>query len=145
MDKVVCPRCGKENDSENRFCSRCGINLSEVHEQQLSQDAVPCPRHPKEMTVLRCGRCDTVVCHRCVVIGPAGPRCPDCAKQNIQFRPAAVLLSLKLGLRRFLSSGPMTIYFTIILVLMIFGAVRSCMPSKKTQVIEYVPVESKEE
>lgn len=39
-----------------------------------------CPRHPNVETNLRCGKCDKVICHKCVVQTPVGARCPDCAK-----------------------------------------------------------------
>ena len=39
-----------------------------------------CPRHRKTETALRCGKCGTPVCPRCVVHTPVGMRCPDCAQ-----------------------------------------------------------------
>jgi hypothetical protein len=41
---------------------------------------VRCARHPGVETVLRCGRCDTPICPRCLVSTPVGARCPDCAQ-----------------------------------------------------------------
>lgn len=38
-----------------------------------------CARHPGTETVLRCGRCDTPICPRCMVETPVGARCPSCA------------------------------------------------------------------
>jgi hypothetical protein len=38
-----------------------------------------CARHPQVETALRCGRCDTLICPRCLVQTPVGARCPDCA------------------------------------------------------------------
>lgn len=38
-----------------------------------------CARHPAVETVLRCGRCDTPICPRCLVQSPVGARCPTCA------------------------------------------------------------------
>jgi hypothetical protein len=38
-----------------------------------------CARHPNIETVLRCGRCDTPICPRCLVGTPVGARCPTCA------------------------------------------------------------------
>ena len=40
----------------------------------------PCARHPKVETVLRCGRCETPICPKCLVYTPVGARCPDCGK-----------------------------------------------------------------
>ena len=39
-----------------------------------------CARHPNTETVLRCGRCDTPICSRCMVMSPVGARCPTCAQ-----------------------------------------------------------------
>ncbi len=38
-----------------------------------------CARHQDVETELRCGRCDTLICPRCLVFTPGGTRCPDCA------------------------------------------------------------------
>lgn len=38
-----------------------------------------CARHPKTETLLRCGRCGTPICPRCMVQSGVGIRCPDCA------------------------------------------------------------------
>src|SRR5207245_11769335 len=38
-----------------------------------------CARHPGTETVLRCGRCETPICPRCMVETPVGARCPTCA------------------------------------------------------------------
>jgi hypothetical protein len=39
-----------------------------------------CARHPDVETSLRCGKCGTPICPRCMVQTPVGARCPDCAK-----------------------------------------------------------------
>lgn len=39
-----------------------------------------CARHPDIETGLRCGRCETPICPRCMVMTPVGARCPDCAQ-----------------------------------------------------------------
>jgi hypothetical protein len=41
---------------------------------------VPCARHPDVMTTLRCGRCGTPICPKCMVQTPVGARCPKCAR-----------------------------------------------------------------
>ena len=42
--------------------------------------AVPCANHPKEMTVVRCGRCEKPICTRCMVDSPVGKKCRECAR-----------------------------------------------------------------
>ncbi len=44
-----------------------------------SESATYCARHPQVETYLRCGRCDTPICPRCLVQTPVGARCPECA------------------------------------------------------------------
>lgn len=39
-----------------------------------------CARHPEVETALRCSRCETPICPRCMVQTPVGARCPSCAK-----------------------------------------------------------------
>ena len=41
-----------------------------------------CAKHSDTETKLRCGKCDTLVCPRCMVHSPVGVRCPDCANLN---------------------------------------------------------------
>jgi len=43
-------------------------------------ETLRCARHPNTETVLRCGRCDTPICARCMVMSPVGARCPSCAQ-----------------------------------------------------------------
>jgi hypothetical protein len=42
-------------------------------------DTFFCARHPSVETVLRCGRCETPICPKCVVFTDVGARCPTCA------------------------------------------------------------------
>ena len=42
-------------------------------------DVTYCARHPNVETYLRCGRCNTPICPRCLVQTPVGARCRDCA------------------------------------------------------------------
>jgi hypothetical protein len=39
-----------------------------------------CAAHPQVETYLRCGRCETPICPRCLVMTPVGARCRDCAR-----------------------------------------------------------------
>lgn len=61
-----------------------------------SEEQTYCQRHPTVESALRCGRCDTVICPRCLVFTPAGTRCPDCAKLR---RPVMYELSVSHYLR----------------------------------------------
>src|SRR5215204_5562946 len=41
---------------------------------------VRCATHPDVETGLRCGRCDTPICPRCLIMTPVGARCRACAR-----------------------------------------------------------------
>jgi hypothetical protein len=41
-----------------------------------------CYRHPDRQTALRCSNCDRPICVDCVVQGPVGIKCPDCARTS---------------------------------------------------------------
>lgn len=41
---------------------------------------VKCPRDPEVDTALRCSRCETPICPRCLIQTPVGARCRDCAR-----------------------------------------------------------------
>lgn len=45
-----------------------------------NNETVRCARHPDVETALRCGKCDTPICPRCMVDTPVGARCPKCAR-----------------------------------------------------------------
>lgn len=59
--------------------------------------AVPCANHPKELTVVRCGRCEKPICTRCMVDSPVGKKCRECARPGhhlAKTAPQQVLLAL---------------------------------------------------
>lgn len=97
-----------------------------------SESAQFCFRHPKEATNLSCGRCERPICTKCAIIGPAGPRCPDCAKSKTEFRPAAVVHGAKRGIGSVVGAagkaGPWGWYWLIALIVMVGGLIRGCMP-----------------
>jgi hypothetical protein len=55
--------------------------------EQSAADVTYCARHPEVETYLRCGRCNTPICPRCLVQTPVGARCPTCA--NVRRLPTA--------------------------------------------------------
>lgn len=42
-------------------------------------EATVCARHSNVETALRCGKCATLICGKCLVQTPVGARCPECA------------------------------------------------------------------
>jgi len=60
-----------------------------------------CARHPNTETVLRCGRCETPICPRCLVPTPVGARCPTCAQVkrfSTLLKPRELARSIGFGL-----------------------------------------------
>jgi hypothetical protein len=60
-----------------------------------------CARHPNTETVLRCGRCETPICSRCMVMSPVGARCPTCAQVkrfSLLLKPAELARAVGFGL-----------------------------------------------
>lgn len=45
-----------------------------------SRGVVACPRDPEVQTALRCSRCETPICPKCMVQTPVGARCKACAR-----------------------------------------------------------------
>ena len=41
---------------------------------------VECPRDPGVETALRCSRCETPICPKCLIQSPVGARCKSCAR-----------------------------------------------------------------
>ncbi len=49
----------------------------------MGDDAnITCPRHPKEVTALRCASCGVPICPKCLVQTPVGMKCRDCGTQR---------------------------------------------------------------
>jgi len=46
----------------------------------VAPQIVECPRDPGVETALRCSRCETPICPKCLVQSPVGARCKDCAR-----------------------------------------------------------------
>jgi hypothetical protein len=59
-----------------------------------------CARHPGTETVLRCGRCETPICPRCMIDTPVGKRCPTCARVKrfvLMVKPAELARAIVFG------------------------------------------------
>ena len=60
-----------------------------------------CARHPSVETSLRCGRCGTPICPRCLVSTPVGARCATCAQVKrfaTVLKPVDIVRALVLGI-----------------------------------------------
>jgi hypothetical protein len=75
-----------------------------------SRGVVACARDPEVQTALRCSRCDTPICPKCLVHTPVGARCRDCARisrspvytlgssEILRAAAAAIILGVVMGL-----------------------------------------------
>ena len=80
-----------------------------------------CARHPNTETVLRCGRCETPICPRCMVATPVGARCPTCARVKrfaTLLKPVELARAIGLGLA---VSAIGTVILAILPILRILG------------------------
>jgi len=110
----VCPGCGKAvvpQYTPDPFAGEPG--------------AFQCYRHRRVATRLRCGRCGRAICPDCAIIGPAGPRCPDCGRHKVPVSARAVAHETKVALRG-LFSGPFRFIWLFLAIGLVFSAVRGC-------------------
>lgn len=79
-----------------------GEGLFLVHAGVLYNIAMKCYRHPKVETAVSCGKCDRPICTKCMISGPAGMRCPECASLRgsslYKAHPARLALAILAGL-----------------------------------------------
>ncbi len=61
-------------------------------------ETTDCARHPGVQTNLRCSRCDTPVCPRCLVHAAVGIRCQECGKGTVPPTYRVESSSLALGI-----------------------------------------------
>lgn len=68
-----------------------------------------CARHPKVETRLACGRCETPICPKCMVMTDVGARCPDCAPMRklpqFEIGPIYILRGLSAALAAGVAAG----------------------------------------
>lgn len=70
-------------------------------ERPAEPEEVFCARHPRVETRLRCGRCETPICPKCLVSTPVGARCRSCARVKrfaLAAGPADLARAAALGL-----------------------------------------------
>jgi hypothetical protein len=76
------------------------MTISAVSSNSSDDQTLRCARHPGVETVLRCGRCETPICPRCLVATPVGARCPTCARVKrfaLTTKPRELAQAIALG------------------------------------------------
>jgi hypothetical protein len=89
-----CIKCGAENSESVKFCGECGskfIPRPAAVAVEGEDGVYYCFRHKKEATRVTCGRCEKPICHKCLIVGPAGVRCRECAKRKTPVRLRGVV------------------------------------------------------
>jgi len=93
-----CNRCGTDVADVTKFCPHCG-SLFVARPESIGVEGDPgayyCWKHKKEITRVACGRCEKPICPKCLVVGPAGVRCKDCASTKVPFRVSGLLHDAK--------------------------------------------------
>ncbi len=75
--------------------------MSAAASESMSGETFRCARHPGTETVLRCGKCETPICPRCLIATPVGARCPTCAQVKrfaLSLKPAELASAIGFGI-----------------------------------------------
>lgn len=99
MDR--CSRCGAENAATTKYCGECGskfVPRPAAVAVDGDEGAYYCFKHKKEPTRVTCGRCEKPICHKCLIVGPAGVRCRECARRKAPVRIRGVVHDAGRGL-----------------------------------------------
>ena len=128
MDQPRCPKCDAAMEPTAEVCPSCGERVVPQYTPEPAGDEKGlflCYRHKKEKTRLRCGRCGRAICPDCAIIGPAGPRCPECGRNKVPVRARGVLHDVAASFKG-LFAGPYRYIFAIVLVSVLLSLLRGC-------------------
>src|SRR5579864_5153263 len=84
----------------------------------------PCAKHPAEVTLVRCGRCDKPICVRCMVDSPVGKKCRDCAKNRTHVEessPRQVVPAFLAATAVAIPTGFVLLKFLVLLLPFVYG------------------------
>lgn len=114
-----CSKCGAEAKEPTKFCGECGAKFVPIPEPVAvggEEGLYYCYRHGKQTTRVTCGRCERPICDKCMVIGPAGVRCKECAKSRVKVRPRGVLHDIGAGAT---SPGAQRVWYLVALAVVV--------------------------
>lgn len=96
---MQCKQCSTENPESNRFCGSCGARLVPAPVPVPNDPgAFYCARHKTVSTRVRCSRCETPICPKCMVPGAVGYVCRSCAHERTPIRWRGVVHEAGKGL-----------------------------------------------
>ncbi|BDI32473.1 hypothetical protein CCAX7_45240 [Capsulimonas corticalis] len=119
---MICHECKADNPAGHKFCGGCGKELKAPPPDVLVEGdptAFYCNKHTKTITRLRCGRCATPICPRCMVQGVAGARCKACAKNKVPIRITGVLHGAGKTIESGMQGRRSTLWYMVILDIII--------------------------
>lgn len=73
---------------------RSGALMDKAAGSSAAAQRTHCARHRNVETYLRCGKCGTPICPKCLVHTPVGARCPDCARPTKVARRGGIIAVL---------------------------------------------------
>ena len=72
-----------------------GTSVTTDSNQAMPDNSAPmlyCANHPGRETLLRCNRCDKLICYDCAILTPVGYRCKECVRgQQAKYYNGGVL------------------------------------------------------
>lgn len=117
-----CVKCGAENPENNKFCGECGerfIPRSPSIPVPGEEGVFYCFKHKKEPTRVSCGRCEKPICHKCMIVGPAGVRCKQCARRKVPVRLRGVVHDAGRGIGSLGGAGGRRVWYLAIWIAII--------------------------
>lgn len=87
-----------------------------VPEQQTSEKAQTCYRHPDRETWVSCGRCGKPLCPDCMRHGPVGVRCVECLRPAGERASETMHAPQRVGLALGIALGMALVWLILLLV-----------------------------
>jgi DNA-directed RNA polymerase subunit RPC12/RpoP len=79
---MICPRCGKKQTGNPKFCRNCGARLG-LPERQIKVNVIRCAYHPDNDATGICVNCGRFICAKCQVILSDKIYCNHCVSKLV--------------------------------------------------------------
>jgi len=83
---MFCPKCGKQQVGNARFCRSCGADLTASASPQAAAVA-KCAYHPLNDSVGFCSACGRTICAQCRMVQEGRTYCSNCFQQRFAGAP----------------------------------------------------------